>query len=276
MFMDQIEAFRKMLTAEEKAPATVQKYVRDARTFFAYMGDRCLTKELAIAFKQDLLDRGYGQGSVNGMIASVNKLLAFLGRQDCRLRALKLQRQIYRPEEQELTKGEYMRLVHAAEGKENQRLSLILQTVCATGIRISELSHITVEAVQAGKAVVSCKGKVRTVFIVRQLQKKLQRYIRNAGLKSGSVFVTRTGRPVNRSNIWREMKNLCQMAQVDPQKVFPHNLRHLFARIFYGIEKDIVKLADVLGHSSINTTRIYIMTTGEEHRRHMERMRLIA
>ncbi|MCQ2463553.1 MAG: tyrosine-type recombinase/integrase, partial [Clostridia bacterium] len=179
------------------------------------------------------------------------------------------------PEEKGLTKQEYLRLCRTAEKRGNERLSLILQTICATGIRVSELRFITVEAVKKSEAAVRSKGKRRTVFIVKELQKKLLRYAREQGITSGAVFVTRTGKIMSRTNIWREMKVLCKEADVNPQKVFPHNLRHLFARVFYNIEKDIAKLADILGHSSINTTRIYIISTGSEHRRRMEKMRLI-
>ncbi len=263
------------LRLEEKSAATVDKYTRDIRCFMAFLKGSPLTKETAIAYKQQLLARGYAQRSINGAIASLNSLFAFLERPDCRIRSLRLQRQIYCPEERELTKAEYRRLVEAAGRQGNERLALLLQTVCATGIRVSELSAITVEAVHSGEAVVSCKSKTRKVFIVRDLRRKLLRYIDSHHLEGGCVFITRSGRPMNRSNIWREMKALCAEARVDPKKVFPHNLRHLFARCFYSIEKDIAKLADLLGHSSINTTRIYIVTTGTEHRRHMEGMRLI-
>lgn len=209
------------------------------------------------------------------MLASLNGLFSFLGWEDCRVKSVKLQRQIYCPEEQELTKAEYIRLVHTAKQKGNERLNLILQTICGTGIRVSELQYITVEAVKNGEATVSLKGKTRSVFLVKELRKKLIRYAAKQNIQSGAVFITRTGKPMNRTNIWREMKGLCRQAGVNPKKVFPHNLRHLFARTFYGIEKDIAKLADILGHSSINTTRIYIISTGSEHRRRMEHMRLI-
>ena len=200
-------------------------------------------------------------------------LISRLGRFEGK--SIKIQRQIYCPEEKELTKAEYMRLVNTAKQKGNERLNLILQTICGTGIRVSELQYITVDAVKNGEAIVSLKGKTRSVFIVKDLKKKLLRYAAEQGITSGTIFITRTGRPISRTNIWREMKSLCVQAGVNPQKVFPHNLRHLFARVFYGIEKDIAKLADILGHSSINTTRIYIMSTGNEHRRRMENMRLI-
>ena len=209
------------------------------------------------------------------MLASINSLFAFLGWHDLKVKSLKLQQQVYCPEEKELTKAEYARLCRAAERKHNERLNLILQTICGTGIRVSELQFITVEAVKQGEAIVSCKAKTRSVFIVKELKQKLLRYAAKQNIKSGMIFVTRTGKPLSRTNIWREMKALCIEANVNPQKVFPHNLRHLFARVFYGIEKDIAKLADILGHSSINTTRIYIISTGTEHRKKMENMRLI-
>ena len=209
------------------------------------------------------------------MLASINSLFAFLGWHDLKVKSIKLQQQIYCPEEKELTKVEYTRLCRTAEKKHNERLNLILQTICGTGIRVSELQYITVEAVRQGKATVSCKAKTRSVFIVKDLQKKLLRYAAEQKIKNGMIFVTRTGKPISRTNVWREMKALCNEAGVNPQKVFPHNLRHLFARVFYGIEKDIAKLADILGHSSINTTRIYIFSTGTEHRRRMENMQLI-
>lgn len=209
------------------------------------------------------------------MLASINGLFSFLGWYELKIKSIKLQRQIYCPEEKELTKAEYMRLVNTAKQKGNERLNLILQTICRTGIRVSELQYITVEAVRCGEAIVSLKGKTRSVFIVRELQKKLLCYAAGRKITMGAIFITRSGKPISRTNIWREMKNLCIEANVNPQKVFPHNLRHLFARVFYGIEKDMAKLADILGHSSINTTRIYIISTGTEHRKRMENMRLI-
>ena len=205
--------------------------------------------------------------SVNAMLAGLNGLFAFHGWHDLKVKTLKLQQQVYCPEEKELTKQEYARLCRTAERRKNQRLSLILQTICGTGIRVSELRYITVEAAKQGEAVVNCKAKTRTVFLVKALRQKLLRYAAEQGIESGMIFVTRTGKPIDRTNIWREMKSLCQEAGVNPEKVFPHNLRHLFARVFYGIEKDIAKLADILGHSSIDTTRIYIISTGTEHRR---------
>ena len=209
------------------------------------------------------------------MVASLNSLFSFLGWTDLKVKSIKIQQRIYCSEEKELTKAEYARLVNIARQKGNERLSLLIQTICGTDIRVIELQYITVEEVKCGETVVSLKGKMRSVFIVRELQKKLLRYAAEQKITSGTIFITRNGNPMSRTNIWREMKNLCEQAGVNPQKVFPHNLRHLFARTFYGIEKDIAKLADILGHSSISTTRIYIITTGNEHCQRMENMRLI-
>ena len=272
---NQIAAFAVYLKSEEKSENTIEKYIRDVRAFTTYMGNAEITKEAVIAYKNKLLSEGYAVRSINSMVASINSLFAFLGWQNLKVKSLKLQQQIYCSEEKELTKAEYMRLVNTAKQKGTERLNLLIQTICGTGIRVSELQYITVEAVKCGEAVVSLKGKTRSVFIVRELQKKLLRYAAEQKITSGAIFITRTGKPMSRTNIWREMKSLCEQAGVNPQKVFPHNLRHLFARTFYGIEKDIAKLADILGHSSINTTRIYIITTGNEHRQHMENMRLI-
>lgn len=270
-----IDCFKKYLREEEKSENTIEKYLRDVRAFAAYLSGAEITKETVIAYKNKLLSENYAVRSVNSILASVNSLFAFLGWTDCKVKSIKLQRQVYCPEEKELTKAEYTRLVNTAKQKGNERLNLILQTICGTGIRVSELQYITVEAVKCSEAVVSLKGKTRSVFLVRELQKKLLRYAAEQKIHSGCIFITRTGKPISRTNIWREMKGLCEQAGVNPQKVFPHNLRHLFARVFYGIEKDIGKLADILGHSSINTTRIYIISTGDEHRKRMEHMRLI-
>lgn len=271
----QIAAFAVYLKSEEKSENTIEKYMRDVRAFCAYVGEAEMTKETVIAYKNKLLSENYAARSINSVLASINSLLSFLGWADLKVKSIKLQRQIYCPEEKELTKAEYIRLVNTAKQKGNERLNLLIQTICGTGIRVSELQYITVEAVKCNEAVVSLKGKTRSVFIVRELQKKLLRYAAEQKISSGAIFITRSGKPMSRTNIWREMKSLCVEAGVNPQKVFPHNLRHLFARTFYGIEKDIAKLADILGHSSINTTRIYIITTGNEHRQRMENMRLI-
>ncbi len=267
--------FRTHLLLQEKSVATVEKYCRDVKMFSEFAGDLQITKEITISFKQQLIERKYATRSINSMLASLNSFFEFLEWDDCKVKNIKIQKQIYCEEEKELTKAEYMRLVSAARRQHNERLNLILQTICGTGIRVSELSYITVEAVKKGEAIVSCKAKTRRVFIVKELRKRLSHYAKERHIESGIIFVTANGKPMNRTNIWREMKSLCEEANVSAEKVFPHNLRHLFARTFYGIEKDIAKLADILGHSSINTTRIYIITSGEEHRRKLENMRLI-
>ena len=269
-----INDYRKNLALQEKSAATIEKYIRDINAFSKFANGSEITKEMVINYK-NYLQENYAVRSVNSMIASVNSLFAFLSWFDLEVKSLKLQHQVFCHEEKELTKVEYKRLCQAAKRKKNQRLNLIIQTICATGIRVSELQYITVEAIKCGEATVNCKAKTRSVFIVKELKQKLLHWAAEQGIKSGMIFVTKSGKPIDRTNIWREMKKLCVEANVSSQKVFPHNLRHLFARTFYGIEKDIAKLADILGHSSINTTRIYIISTGTEHRRRMENMHLI-
>jgi len=269
-----IKSFEKYLLENEKAPATIDKYMRDIRCFAEYVAEHALDKTLVLDYK-GMLEQNYAIRSANSMLAALNSFFRFLGWYDLCVKQFKVQKEAYCSEEKELTKTEYTALVKTAEQKKNERLSLVVQTICGTGIRVSELQSITVEAVRKGEAIVSCKGKTRKIFIVSALQKKLLRYATEQKINSGIIFVTKSGKPLDRSNIWREMKSLCEQAGVSPGKVFPHNLRHLFARTFYGIEKDIAKLADILGHSNINTTRIYIITTGAEHQRRMENMRLI-
>ena len=271
---DIIEDFRKNLELQEKSTSTIEKYIRDVKAFSVYAENTAITKEKVIAYKK-YLRNNYAVRSVNSMLASINSLFNSLEWHDLKVKSLKLQQQVFCSEDRELTKAEYARLCKTAKRKKNKRLNLILQTICGTGIRVSELQYITVEAAKQGEAVVNCKAKTRSVFIVKELKQKLLRYAAEQNIKSGMIFVTRTGKLISRTNIWREMKALCVEANVNPEKVFPHNLRHLFARVFYGIEKDIAKLADILGHSSINTTRIYIISTGTEHRKRMENMHLI-
>lgn len=269
-----IAGYAEKLHADEKSAVTIEKYVRDVRAFARFAGEREITKELAISYKQTLQDRGYALSSVNSMLASVNSFLTFCGRMDCKVRLLRVQRRIYQSAEQELSRAEYESLLDAA--KRDTRLWLVLQTICATGIRVSELQYFTVEAVRAGEVFVACKNKNRSVLIPEKLRTRLLRYAQERGIDKGIVFRTRGGRALHRSNIWAAMKRLCAQAKINPDKVFPHNLRKLFARTFYQLEHDIAKLADVLGHSNINTTRIYIMTTGTEHRRLMDRLHLLA
>ena len=268
-----VEEFYQYLVLEEKSTATLEKYLRDVRAFFVYAGQQNVTKELMMAYKNGLIEKGYAVRSINSMLASLNSLLVFLGWQDCKVKNLKTQRQTYCAEEKELTKAEYLRLLTAAEHR--PQLRLILETICGTGIRVSELRFFTVEAVKRGEIAVRCKSKTRTILLPSKLRKLLLDYAKKSGIPSGAIFITRSGKPLNRSNIWAQMKSLCKAANVKASKVFPHNLRKLFARTFYGIEKDIAKLADILGHSSIDTTRIYIMTTGTEHRKKIERLGLV-
>ena len=266
--------FGEYLYGEERCSATVEKYLRDVRAFSAFLQRRGLERGVVLEYKSGLLAR-YAVSSANSMIAALNSFFRFIGRGELCVKQYKIQRQVYRSEDRELTHEEYARLIRAAKDGGKARLNLIIQTICGTGIRVSELQYFTVEAVRRGEVFVSCKGKNRRIFIVSELKKKLLRYAEEQKVRSGAIFTTRSGKPISRHNIWRDMKSLCRDAGVAPGKVFPHNLRHLFARSFYAIEKDIVKLADILGHSTINTTRIYIITTGTEHKRKMELMRLI-
>lgn len=266
-------AFRENLILEEKSSATIEKYLRDATGFMKFAAGREITKEISLAYKQELQKKKYAVRSINSMLASVNSLFVFLEWMDCKVKALRYQRQTYCAEKQELSKTEYVRLLEASRSQE--QLYLVLQTICSTGIRVSELKYFTVEAVRRGIITVQCKNKTRTILVPGKLKKLLLCYARDCHIKYGQIFVTRSGKPIDRSRIWAKMKRLCSAAGVDPAKVFPHNLRKLFARTFYKIEKDIAKLADILGHSSINTTRIYIMTTATEHRRKIERLGLV-
>lgn len=269
----ELAAFHDGLVREEKSSATVEKYLRDARAFLLFAKGKAITKELVMSYKKQLIEKNYAVRSINSMLASLNCLLMFLDWQDCKVNCIRQQKQIYCPEEKELTKAEYLRLLAAA--KKKPQLRLVMETICSTGIRVSELQFFTVEAVREGEVTVSCKAKSRVILLPGKLKKRLLRYAREKSIKSGAIFVTKSGKPLNRSNIWAQMKKLCEQAMVSKRKVFPHNLRKLFARTFYGLEKDIAKLADILGHSSIDTTRIYIMTTGSEHRRKIERLGLV-
>ena len=269
----QLVSFREYLIREEKSAATQEKYLRDARSFCVYANGHDITKELVVAWKKQLVESGYAVRSVNSMLASINCLLEFLALPTCRVKNIRLQRQIYCTEDKELTKSEYLRLLSAS--KKNEQLNLVIQTICSTGIRVSEHCFITVEAARRGFAEVQLKGKQRRIYIPRRLCKALLTYAKENRIGTGSIFITATGRPLNRSNIWSMMKKLCQRAGVEESKVFPHNLRHLFARTYYAVQKDIVRLADILGHASINTTRIYTRESGEIHRQQIEKMQLL-
>lgn len=269
-----VNRYLRNLAEQEKAAATIEKYRRDAMSFVGYLAGRRLSRELVQEYKSGLCKK-YAPQSVNSMLAAVNGLLEFLGRGDLRVRQLRIQRQLFCKQERELKRSEYERLVKTARAKGNRRLDLILQTLCSTGMRIGELQFLTVQAVRRGRVVIDHKGKIRTVMLPKRLCAQLIGYCKYRKIRDGVVFRTRCGRPVNRSNVWSEMKRLCSEAGVSCDKVFPHNLRHLFARTFYNLEKDISRLADVLGHSSINTTRLYILSSGGEHERQLEKMRLI-
>lgn len=262
--------FEEQLREEEKSSATIEKYIRDVKAFRKYLKGEPLTKSLTIAYKNELIAKGYAPASINSMLASIHKLFSFLGRQDCCVKTIKIQRQAYCPAERELTKDEYLRLLRAAERK--PRLSLLLQTIGSTGVRVSELKYFTIEAVRKGTVTVTCKNKTRTVLLSSKLQKKLLGYAKRFNITEGVIFRTRSGKPLDRSNIWSEMKKLCALACVSPEKVFPHNLRKLFARAFYQIKRDLAKLADILGHSTLSTTQIYLISSGREHRRLIERL----
>lgn len=267
-----IESYKKYLTEEEKSQATIDKYIHDITAFCQWINECNMDKKTVLEYKEHLIST-YAPRSVNSILSSLNSLFDYLGWHDCKVKTLKIQKQIFSDKDKELTKSEYMRLLQAA--KSNKRLYYLMQTICSTGLRVSELRYITCEAVAVGHANIHCKGKMRTVILPKQLCKILKQYIKENNIKSGAVFITKTGKPLDRSNIWSDMKKLCDSAGVARSKVFPHNLRHLFARTFYSLQKDIVRLADILGHSSINTTRIYTMESGDIHRRQIEQMKLL-
>lgn len=269
-----IEQYIAYLREQERADNTVNKYKHDMDTLYKWLDGGALTKGKMIEWKEHLV-AAYAAASVNSMLAAVNGFLDFMAWRELTVKPLKIQKFLFCDEGRELTKDEYVRLVEAARQNGNERLALILQTICATGIRISELKFITVEAVLTGRAEVSNKGKLRTVFLPDKLCCLLKKYLQKERRSTGVVFVTRTGKPLDRSNIWRDMKKLCESAGVDPNKVFPHNLRHLFARTYYSLEKDLSRLADILGHSNIATTRIYSVESGRIHAHQIGRMGLI-
>ena len=269
-----IKKFKEYLIDEEKSKATIEKYIRDLTVYVSWLDGADLTKVKVLEYKEYLI-KNYAPASVNSVLSSLNSFFGFNEEYGLKVKSLKIQKQIFAKNEKELTKAEYERLLKAAKSKGNRKLFLLMQTICATGIRVSELCYITKESLKDGRAEVHMKGKLRVIIIPNELCKMLGRYAKEQGITSGSIFVTKTGRPLDRSHIWRLMKNLCESAGVDKKKVFPHNLRHLFARTFYAIEKDIVRLADILGHSSVNTTRIYTMETWEICRRQVQRLGLL-
>ena len=271
----QIVDFGLFLRRQERESSTIEKYLHDVRDFHAWLDGRPLTKEETSGWKEHLSRAGYAPATINGKIAALNGFLDYIGHQECRVKPLRIQRRLFRDSSRELTKEEYERLVRTAYGLNLERLALVLETICALGIRVSELRFITVNAVMNGRAEIALKGKIRTILIPSKLCRKLKKYARTQKIASGEVFLTRSGKSLSRKQVWAEMKALCAKAGVDASKVFPHNLRHLFARCFYRVCRDIARLADVLGHSSIETTRIYLISTGIEHARTLEALRLI-
>ena len=269
-----IQDFGVFLLNEEKAKATVEKYVRDVTVFMNWLQGNEVEKRLVIDYKTRIME-SYKPASVNSIISSLNCFFTFMEWYQCRVKAIKIQKRVCAEERKELTKQEYERLVSAAEKAGNRKLYLLLQTICSTGIRVSELKFITVNAVMSKEAVINNKGKVRSVMLSKELCAALREYIKMKNIKSGSVFVTKNGKPLDRTYIWKLMKALCKSAGVSPEKVFPHNLRHLFARRFYSIHKDVIRLADILGHSSVNTTRIYTMETVDKYRTKIQQLGLL-
>ena len=267
--------FEDYLRHDEREESTIEAYLRSLTRFAEWADGRAVTKELAMEWKAALAESGYRPISVNAMLAAVNKFFTCMGREDCKVKYLKLQRQMFRKSEKDLSQEEYQRLVQAAHEKGDLRMELILETICATGIRVGELKYITVEAVRAGVAEIALKGKIRTILLPHRLCRKLQKYAKQQKIASGKLFLTQDGLPVSRQSIWTRMKALCEAAGVERSKAFPHNLRSLFARSFYGSCHDVVRLADVLGHSSIETTRIYLMSTGKEYLRQLDKLGLV-
>lgn len=273
--IETINEYKKFLLKEEHAFSTVEKYFRDAVAFYNYLGvNKIVTKEIVLTYKQSLVG-SYKLSSINSMLAAVNGLLEFMGLESCKVKLYKFQKRTFVEKSKILTKAEYNRLLEAARKSENKRLFYLIQTICATGIRVSEHKYITVEALREGNAIIWNKGKTREILIPKTLKKTLLIYCKKNDIQSGSVFVTRSGKAMNRSNIWKMMKKLCEEAGVDRKKVYPHNLRHLFAVTYYSMEKNLVHLADILGHSNIETTRIYTRTDSQECLTVLERMNMV-
>ena len=270
-----LEEFAQYLRAEDRSSGTIENYLRHVRTFSKWLGERPVTHVKCAEWKEFLQQQGYSAVTINSMLASLNRFLDVAGFGTCRVRPLRIQRRIFQKQERELTQKEYHRLVATARNQGRERLALLLETICATGIRVSEVRYITVEAARTGRAEVSLKGKIRTILLPGKLCRKLLKYAKDRKIASGEIFLTRGGHSISRKQIWSEMKSVCSAAGVAPTKVFPHNLRHLFARTFYQASRDVVKLADILGHSSVETTRIYLISTGEEHAQQLEQLRLV-
>ena len=270
-----LTAYDRWLRQEERADATREKYLRSIRAFAAWLGGAAVTKDAVTEWKSQLVEWRQAPSTVNTALAALNGLFRFLGWEDCRAKFLKVQRCIFRAPERELTRAEYARLLAAAKNFGDARLALLMESICATGIRVSEVKFLTVEAAQRGRAEVALKGKIRTILLPAKLCRKLLKYAKQQKIARGEIFLTTGGKGMDRRHIWSAMKRLCRKAGVAPSKVFPHNLRHLFATAYYRVYRDIVKLADMLGHSSIETTRIYLVESGAEHQRQLDRLGLI-
>lgn len=273
---EQLQEFKEYLKNEERESSTIAKYLHDVQVFVGWLGEKEITKEKLTGYKEYLIEKKYNPKTINGILSAINKFLTFVGQSELKVKYLRIQRQLFRNSNRELTQAEYLKLINKAQELGKERLSLLMQTICATGIRVSELKYITVETVKAGKAEISLKGKIRTILLTGKLCKKLLKYAKRQKITSGKIFITRSGRGLGRKQIWAEMKALCKKSGVSAGKVFPHNLRHLFARAFYRVCKDVAKLADVLGHSSIETTRIYLISTGAEHLQTLNKLQLLS
>ena len=269
-----ITEFEMYLYEEERSDNTIEKYMRDIRFFREWLQGRNIDKSVVIEYKKEICNR-YAIKSVNSMLSSINAFFIFMGWYDLKVKTLKIQRRIFADKSKELSKAEYERLLIAAKDKKNERLYYLMQTVASTGLRVSEIKYVTCEAVRQGQAVINCKGKIRQIFLPKKLCQMLKGYIKSRNIKSGSVFITRSGKPLDRCAIWKMLKDLCESAGVSKDKVFPHNFRHLFARTFYSLQKDIVRLADILGHSSVETTRLYTMESGTEHIKQLQKLGLL-
>lgn len=271
---ENIQAYKNHLIDEEKSSLTLEKYIRDITVFSEWIGNKPIEKTDVLSYKEYLTEN-YAPASVNSMLSSINSFFAFNEWYNLKVKTLKIQRQIFSGEDKELSKSEYNRLLCAAKSKGNEKLYLLMQTICSTGIRVSELKFISVESAKKKKAIINLKGKMRIIMLPDTLCRMLLDYAKSKNINEGCIFVTRNGKPLDRSTIWKLMKNLCKSAGVKKEKVFPHNLRHLFARTYYSLQKDIVRLADILGHSSVNTTRIYTMDTGIIHRKQIQKLGLL-
>lgn len=271
----QIEGFRQYLKSEERAAGTIDKYIRDVRKFIAWLSGREISKELVCEWKEELVRLHYKPTTINSMLASLHGFFKYADIKGCSVKFLKIQRRMFREQSRELSKEEYRQLVNTAQKQGQERISLLIEAIGATGIRVSEVKYLTVEAAKCGRADIALKGKIRTILIPAQLSRKLLKYAKSKKIVSGEIFLTRNKTSLSRKQIWAEMKALCNLAGVERTKVFPHNLRHMFARVFYKASKDIVRLADVLGHSSIETTRIYLLTTSTEYMNWLNGLRLV-